>query len=94
MNSRQPLEILNEFKFMVRSSSPDVLEKLCEQFVYDHEGAINAVMGFAANYDLSLTQDQVKELITLMHKEGDFDHVKCWGLPLGSNDLCRKFYPR
>tara|TARA_B100000700_G_scaffold264273_1_gene301932 strand:- start:353 stop:616 length:264 start_codon:yes stop_codon:yes gene_type:complete len=84
---------LEEFRKMMGELEEDVLATLCEQFVYDHEGAINATIKFAADFGLSIEANGVKELVTEMHKSGDFDHVECWGLQLGSNDLYKKFHP-
>ena len=42
---------------------------------------------------MSLEALQIKDFISEMHSNGDFDDVECWGLPLGSNDLYKKFHP-
>ena len=84
---------LERFKLMIKNLDQDVLATLCEQFVYDHEGAINATIEFAADFGISIEPKVVKGFITEMHKSGDFDHVECWGLELGSNDLYKKFHP-
>tara|TARA_Y100001970_G_C13734316_1_gene603026 strand:- start:194 stop:457 length:264 start_codon:yes stop_codon:yes gene_type:complete len=84
---------LNEFKNMIKSLDAETLGTLCEQFVYDHEGAIDASIKFAESYGLSVDSEIVKDYITEMHKNGDFDHVECWGSELGSNDLYKKFHP-
>ena len=84
---------LERFKLMIKNLDQDVLATLCEQFVYDHEGAINATIRFAADFGISIEPKVVKGFITEMHKNGDFDHVECWGLELGSNDLYKKFHP-
>tara|TARA_Y100001968_G_C19416228_1_gene749160 strand:+ start:70 stop:333 length:264 start_codon:yes stop_codon:yes gene_type:complete len=84
---------LDEFRSMIKSLDDDVLANLCEQFVYDHEGAITAVIQFASDFGISVEAKGVKDFVTEMHKTGDFDHVECWGLDLGSNDLYKKFHP-
>ena len=84
---------LEQFKEMITRLDQDVLANLCEQFVYDHEGAINATINFAADFGLTIEPSGVKDFVTEMHKSGDFDHVECWGLQLGSNDLYKKFHP-
>ena len=83
---------LTEFRSMTKSLEPDILGSLCEQFVYDHDGAINATIEFASDYGLTVNPKEVKEFITQMHQDGDFDEVECWGLDLGSNDLYKKFH--
>ena len=72
---------------------PEDLASLCEQFVYDHDGALNATLKFALDFGIEITPIEVKEFITQMHKDGDFDDVECWGLELGANDLYKKFHP-
>ena len=81
-----------QFKNMIRSLEPETLSNLCEQFVYDHEGAIDASIQFASSYGLTVDSEKVKDFITEMHKNGDFDHVECWGSELGDNELYRKFH--
>ena len=84
---------LDQFREMIKGLDEDVLSNLCEQFVYDHEGAIKATIEFAADFGIAIEPKVVKDFITEMHKIGDFDHVECWGLDLGSNDLYKKFHP-
>ena len=84
---------LEEFRQMIKSLDEESLAELCEQFVYDHEGAIKATIKFAAEFGITIEQQGVKDFITEMHKVGDFDNVECWGLNLGSNDLYKKFHP-
>ena len=84
---------LIEFKKMIHQLDEDVLGTLCEQFVYDHDGAIKATINFADEYGLSVDSNLVKNFVTEMHQNGDFDHVECWGSPLGANDLYKKFHP-
>ena len=84
---------LEEFRAMINDLDKDLLAELCEQFVYDHQGAIKATIKFAADFGISVEANCVKEFITKMHKGGEFDHVECWGLDLGSNDLYKKYHP-
>ncbi len=84
---------LEQFRNMIKELDPNDLANLCEQFVYDHEGAINATIRFASDFGITIDTEGVKDFVTEMHKIGDFDHVECWGLNLGSNDLYKKFHP-
>ncbi len=83
---------LEDFRKMTKSLDKGILSDLCEQFVYDHEGAMQETMRFASQFGLELNCMQVKNFITEMHLNGDFDDVECWGLPLGCNDLYKKFH--
>ena len=83
---------LHQFREMINGLDENDLATLCEQFVYDHEGAIKATIGFAKDVGIIIEAQRVKYFVTEMHKSGDFDHVECWGLELGSNDLYKKFH--
>ena len=84
---------LEQFRKMIKGLDDDSLTELCEQFVYDHDGAIKATIKFATDFGISIEPKSVKDFVTEMHKNGEFDHVQCWGLELGSNDLYKKFHP-
>ncbi len=81
------------FRGLMKSLGTETIINLCEQFVYDHEGAIEVTRQCSANAGLNLSTLQIKDFISQMHKYGDFDEVECWGLKLGSNDLYKKFHP-
>tara|TARA_B100000700_G_C14539261_1_gene621213 strand:- start:43 stop:303 length:261 start_codon:yes stop_codon:yes gene_type:complete len=83
---------IDQFRKMINSLDDGVLADLCEQFVYDHEGAIKATIKFATDSGLLVNPNLVKDFITEMHQKGEFDHVECWGLELGANDLYKKFH--
>ena len=84
--------MFSQFKEMINCLDQDMLACLCEQYVYDHDGALAATIKLSKEPGLHINSNQVKDFITEMHKNGDFDHVECWGLKLGSNDLYKKFH--
>ena len=85
--------MLDQFRAMIKSLDQKTLSDLCEKFVYEHDAALRAMLELAQEYGLRLTTDNIKELLSVMHQNGEFDHVECWGLELGANDLYRKFHP-
>ena len=85
--------LLSQFKKMIGSLDENILADLCEQFVYDHEAALKATLELTTNFGMNVDSSQVKQFITEMHPNGDFDDVECWGLKLGTNDLYKKFHP-
>ena len=83
---------LDEFRSMLQLLDQEKLSVLCEQFVYDHAGAMAATIEISKAKGLSLDKDTVKEFITEMHENGEFDDVECWGIKLGHNDTYKKFH--
>tara|TARA_Y100001968_G_C19391056_1_gene735615 strand:- start:61 stop:324 length:264 start_codon:yes stop_codon:yes gene_type:complete len=84
---------IEQFRRMITSLDAETLGGLCEQFVYDHDGAVASVINFSEKNGFSIGCEEVKDFVTEMHIGGEFDHVECWGTPLGTNDLYKKFHP-
>ena len=83
-----------QFKEFLLGINSDKLSDLCERFIYDHEAATKTTKELSDSFGLTLTMENIKDYITEMHKDGDFDDVYCWGIQLGSNDLYKKFHPQ
>ena len=75
------------------SMGDENLGALCDKFVYSHEEAIESTLNFVSKSGLEITEQEVKDCITEMHKRGDFDDVICFSTPLYNNDLYKKFHP-
>ena len=71
----------------------DQLGALCEEFLYDHEGAIQSTLTLVSRANLKVNSNEAKVYITEMHEKGDFDDVNCFSTPLYQNDLYKKFHP-
>ena len=83
-----------QFRQFILGMNAETLSDLCERFIYDHEGATKLTKKISDSFGLTLTTDVIKDYVTEMHKDGDFDDVYCWGIQLGSNDLYKKFHPQ
>ena len=87
------MESFNQFRKILLNIEADQLGALCEEFLYDHEGAIQSTLEIISGASLKFTEQEVKDFITEMHLRGDFDDVNCFSAPLYQNDLYKKFHP-
>ena len=83
----------NDFKNMINKLNKDSLSTLCEQFLTDHEAAMMLLSNYCKNFGLVFDNTQIKDHMTTMHSNGDFDHVVCFGIELSENQLYKKFHP-
>ena len=44
-------------------------------------------------YDLNIDDLEIKNYMSNMHSNGDFDDVVCFGIELSENQLYKKFHP-
>ena len=84
---------INQFKDMIKSLKGDILSEICEQFLYDHEGAMKTLNEYCYKFGLNLSEKQIANYMTDMHSNGDFDNVVCFGIELSENQLYKKFHP-
>ena len=87
------MSTFNDFKQMINQMSQDNLSELCEQFLTDHEGAMKNLSQNCSNYGLILNNIDIKEFMSMMHSNGDFDDIICFGIQLSENQLYKKFHP-
>ena len=84
---------INEFKEMIKSMKTDILSEICEQFLYDHEGAMMKLTECCISFGMHIKELEIKNYMTEMHSNGDFDSVICFGIELSENQLYKKFHP-
>jgi len=78
---------------MINNLDKENLSELCEQFLTDHEGAIRVLSQYCNDYGLFFDQIDIKDHMSMMHSNGDFDDVICFGIELSENQLYKKFHP-
>ena len=83
----------NEFKKMLNKLNDESLSELCEQFLFDHEGAMKMLSKYCSDFGLILDNKEIKDYMSTMHSNGDFDNVLCFGIELSENQLYKKFHP-
>ena len=82
-----------EFQKMINNLNEEKLSELCEQFLTDHEGAMKILSKYCIDFGLILTNMDIKDHMSTMHDNGDFDNVVCFGIELSENQLYKKFHP-
>ena len=83
----------NDFRQMIKNLNEENISELCEQFLTDHEGAMNILSSYCIDFGLKFDDIEIKNHMTSMHSDGDFDHVVCFGIELSENQLYKKFHP-
>ena len=83
----------NDFKKMINNLNEENLSELCEQFLTDHEGAMKILSSYCIESGLTLTNTEIKDHMSLMHANGDFDDIVCFGIELSENQLYKRFHP-
>ena len=81
------------FKEMIKDLKSEVLSEICEQFLYDHEGAMRVLSECCNNFGMNINDSEIKNYMSDMHSSGDFDNVVCFGIELSENQLYKKFHP-
>ena len=83
----------NDFKKMINNLNEEKLSELCEQFLTDHEGAMKILSNYCSDFGLIFNNTEIKDHMTTMHSNGDFDNVICFGIELSENQLYKRFHP-
>ncbi len=78
---------------MIHNLSEENLSELCEQFLFDHEGAMKILSKYCSDFGLRIDNTEIKDHMTTMHSNGDFDNIVCFGIELSENQLYKKFHP-
>ena len=81
------------FREMIQDLKSDVLSEICEQFLFDHEGAMKVLKEHCIKFGMNISDLEIKNNMTDMHSNGEFDHVECFGIELSENQLYKKFHP-
>tara|TARA_B100000965_G_C19186751_1_gene581293 strand:+ start:364 stop:630 length:267 start_codon:yes stop_codon:yes gene_type:complete len=84
---------INQFREMIVGLKNEVLSEICEQFLYDHEGAMKTLTQHCYKFGIHINELQIKNYMSEMHANGDFDEVVCFGIELSENQLYKKFHP-
>ena len=84
---------IDQFKGMLEKLTSEKLTELCEQFLYDHEGAMKTLSEYCFEDGLSINDQEIKNYMSTMHSNGYFDDVECFGIELSENQLYKKFHP-
>ena len=84
---------INQFREMIRSLNTDVLKEICEQFLFDHESAMRTLTEHCYKSGMNIDDLEIKDYMSDMHSNGDFDNVVCFGIELSENQLYKKFHP-
>ena len=82
-----------EFKKMINHLNKENLSELCEQFLTDHEGAMKILSKYCNDSGLIFSNIEIKDNMSKMHNNGDFDDIVCFGIELSENQLYKKFHP-
>ena len=82
-----------DFRKMISSLKHEKLSELCEKFLTDHEGAMIILSKYCNDYGLRLNSVEIKDYMSIMHGNGDFDDIVCFGIELSENQLYKKFHP-
>ena len=83
----------NDFKRMINNLNENNLSELCEKFLTDHEGAMKILSQYCSESGLLFDNKEIKDHMTTMHSNGDFDDIVCFGIELSENQLYKKFHP-
>ena len=67
---------LNDFKQLLASVSAEVQKELHSLFTSDPEAARQRMVELAAEKDVKLTVDQVREFLQQMNEESEFDDIE------------------
>ncbi len=78
---------------MKKNLKSETLSEICEQFLFDHEGAMEVLIDYCNKFGLHIDASEVKNYMSDMHSNGDFDNVVCFGIELSENQLYKKFHP-
>ena len=83
----------NDFKKIINNLTNENLSELCEQFLTDHESAMKVLSKYCSDEGFIFDNTDIKEFMSKMHSNGDFDDIVCFGIELSENQLYKKFHP-
>ena len=83
----------HDFQKMINNLKEENLSELCEQFLTDHEAAMRLLSKYCRDFGLIFDNTEIKDHMSTMHSNGDFDNVVCFGIELSENQLYKKFHP-
>ena len=83
----------NDFQTMINNLNEEKLSELCERFLTDHESAMKILSNYCRDFGLSFDSTEIKDHMSTMHSNGDFDDIVCFGIELSENQLYKKFHP-
>tara|TARA_B100000965_G_scaffold404871_1_gene436940 strand:- start:3699 stop:3938 length:240 start_codon:yes stop_codon:yes gene_type:complete len=78
---------------MINTLNEDKLSELCEQFLTDHEAAMETLSGYCIESGLIFESTAIKDFMSKMHSDREFDNIVCFGIELSENQLYKKFHP-
>ena len=87
------MSTFTDFKKMINNLNEENLSELCEQFLTDHEAAMRILSKYCRDFGLIFDNTEIKDHMSTMHSNGDFDNVVCFGIELSENQLYKKFHP-
>ena len=87
------MNCFNDFQQMISNLNEENLSELCEQFLTDHEAAMKILSNYCRDFGLVFGNAEIKDHMSTMHSNGDFDNVVCFGIELSENQLYKKFHP-
>ena len=87
------MNCFDDFQQMINNLNEENLSELCERFLTDHESAMKILSKYCRDFGLTLDNTEIKDHMSTMHSNGDFDDVVCFGIELSENQLYKKFHP-
>ena len=87
------MKSFNDFHKMINNLNEENLSELCERFLTDHDTAMKILSKYCRDFGLVLDNIEIKDHMSTMHGNGDFDHIVCFGIELSENQLYKKFHP-
>ena len=82
-----------DFQQMINNLNEENLTELCERFLTDHDSAMKMLSKYCKDFGLIFDSTEIKNHMSTMHSNGDFDSVVCFGIELSENQLYKKFHP-
>ncbi len=61
----------NDFQKMINNLNEEKLSELCEEFLTNHEAAMNILVNYCSDFGLRYNTQEIKDNMTIMHKNGD-----------------------
>ena len=87
------MSTFDDFQIMINNLNKEKLSELCEKFLTDHEGAMIILSKYCTESGLIFDHTEIKDHMTKMHSNGQFDDIVCFGIELSENQLYKKFHP-
>ena len=87
------MSTFSDFKKMINNLNEEKLSELCEEFLTNHDAAMNMLFEYSSDFGLMFNSQEIKDNMTIMHKKGEFDNIVCFGIELSENQLYKKFHP-